>query len=58
MTAIECVTTNCTRLHTEIFRAESLDAVRRKSEEFFKLMPNVGGDYAYDSDCKEKIFEG
>lgn len=40
-TAIECVTQECERLHTEVFRANSLDAVETKCEQFFALMPQL-----------------
>jgi len=40
-TAIECVTEGCERLHTEVFRATSLDSVMARCEEFFALMPKV-----------------
>ncbi|NTW70089.1 MAG: hypothetical protein HGB23_09625 [Chlorobiaceae bacterium] len=42
-TAIECVTEGCERLHTEIFRSQSLDAVESKCEQFFALMPQLSG---------------
>lgn len=40
-TAIECITEGCERLHTEVFRASSLQAVEEKCEKFFALMPNL-----------------
>ena len=40
-TAIECVTEGCERLHTEVCRAESLEAVKTKCEQFFALMPRL-----------------
>ena len=40
-TAIECVTDGCEQLHTEVFRAESIENVQNKCEEFFCLMPKV-----------------
>ncbi|MFH7242078.1 MAG: GIY-YIG nuclease family protein [Spirulina sp.] len=40
-TAIECVTEGCERLHTEVFRAPSLQAVEERCEKFFALMPNL-----------------
>ena len=40
-TAIECVTTNSERLHTEIFRTQSIDSVIRKCNHFFDLMPKL-----------------
>lgn len=40
-TAIESVTNGCERLHTEVFRASSLESVGRKCDEFFGLMPII-----------------
>jgi hypothetical protein len=42
-TAIECVTEGCERLHTEVFRTESIDAVIDKCKQFFSLMPTLPG---------------
>jgi hypothetical protein len=38
-TAIDCVTQGCERLHTEVFRTDSIDGVRQRCERFFELMP-------------------
>ncbi|MGO8750694.1 MAG: GIY-YIG nuclease family protein [Thermoguttaceae bacterium] len=38
-TAIDCVTFGCDRLHTEVFRCSSLEAVVAKCEQFFGIMP-------------------
>ena len=38
-TAIECVSQGCLRLHTEVFRTESIGEVQSRCERFFKLMP-------------------
>jgi hypothetical protein len=38
-TAIECASQGCVRLHTEVFRTESIDEVQSRCEQFFKLMP-------------------
>jgi len=43
-TAIECVTEGCERLHTEVFRSNSLDSVEAKCEQFFALMPKLNGE--------------
>jgi hypothetical protein len=43
-TAIECVTQGCERLHTEVFRAKSIEFVERKCTEFFALMPQPIGE--------------
>jgi hypothetical protein len=40
-TAIDCVTNGCEQLHTEVFRAESLEAVEGKCVQFFKLLPQM-----------------
>lgn len=39
-TAIECVTSGCERLHTEVFRTSDLNAVVQRADSFFALMPN------------------
>jgi hypothetical protein len=40
-TAIECVTDGCERLHTEVFRSQSLDEVEERCTRFFGLMPKL-----------------
>lgn len=40
-TAIECASQGCVRVHTEVFRTESIDKVQSRCEQFFKLMPEV-----------------
>lgn len=40
-TAIECVTSDCEQLHTEVFRATFLSAVEEKCNRFFELMPRL-----------------
>lgn len=45
-TAIDCVTQACERLHTEVFRTESIDGVRQRCERFFELMPKDKKDEA------------
>ncbi len=40
-TAIDCVCDGCERLHTEVFRVDSIDKVIMKCDEFFALMPNM-----------------
>jgi hypothetical protein len=42
-TAIECVTDGCERLHTEVFRAPSLETVEERCTKFFALMPQLAG---------------
>ncbi|MDY6868519.1 MAG: hypothetical protein SVT56_11590 [Chloroflexota bacterium] len=40
-TAIECATQNCEKLHTEVFRSQSIEAVLSKCDQFFALMPEI-----------------
>jgi len=42
-TAIESVTQGCERLHTEVFRSESIDEIQSRCEKFFALMPPIDG---------------
>ena len=42
--AIDCVTKDCEQLHTEVFRAISLDEVVSRGDRFFSLMPSVSDD--------------
>ena len=43
-TAIECVTDGCERLHTEVFRVDSIDTVIEKCDKFFGLMPSLSSE--------------
>ena len=38
---IDCVTTDCERLHTEVFRASDLSGIVSRCEAFFSLMPKL-----------------
>ena len=40
-TAIDCACDGCERLHTEVFRIDSIDKVIKKCDEFFSLMPTL-----------------
>lgn len=40
-TAIDSVTCGCDRLHTEVFRCSSLEAVIARCEQFFGVMPPI-----------------
>ena len=40
-TAIESVSDDCERIHTEVFRTASLTSVREKCEKFFAMMPKL-----------------
>jgi hypothetical protein len=43
-TAIECVSQGCTRIHTEIFRTDSIEQVLSRCDAFFSLMPSLAED--------------
>ncbi len=34
-TVIDCVSQDCERIYTEVFRTESIDEIQARSEEFF-----------------------
>lgn len=40
--AIDCVTSGCEQLHTEVFRTSVLADVIRRADSFFSVMPAVG----------------
>lgn len=40
-TAIDCASQGCERLHTEVFRAKSIEAVLARCDEFFAIMPKL-----------------
>jgi hypothetical protein len=40
-TAIDCISAGCERLHTEVFRTESIDETITKCDNFFDLMPSL-----------------
>ncbi len=39
--AIDCATLGCEKLHTEVFRADSLDMVASRADTFFSVMPSL-----------------
>ncbi|HEY3131175.1 MAG TPA: hypothetical protein VGL91_17090 [Acidobacteriota bacterium] len=39
--AIDCVTNACAQLHTEVFRAASLEQIAALAKSFFSIMPNL-----------------
>ena len=43
-TAIESITRRCERVHTEVFRGESLKVILDRCEQFFSLMPSLTVD--------------
>jgi hypothetical protein len=42
-TAIDCVTVNCERIHTEVFRTDSIEEVAGRCDKFFGMMPVLSG---------------
>jgi len=42
-TAIDCITNDCEKIHTEVFRTESFSCVIEKCDSFFELMPKING---------------
>ena len=43
-TAIDCITSKCERLHTEVYRAQTLVEIIDKANAFFGMMPPVDKD--------------
>jgi len=42
--AIDCVTEACEKLHTEVYRTDSLEQLCIRAEAFFSLMPKLRED--------------
>lgn len=40
-TIIDCVTNNCEKLYTEVFRCSSIDEIIKKCDAFFDIMPKL-----------------
>ena len=59
-TVIDCVTSDCEQLHTEVFRTDDLASVIAKCDAFFELMPRIGdnGDSTRDSDAEQSVPHG
>jgi len=45
-TAIDAVTFGCERIHTEVFRTDSIATIAERCEQFFALMPRVAAGSA------------
>ena len=50
--AIDCVTNGCERLHTEVFRAASLDQLATRAQTFFSTMPRLPLDSGDEQDLE------
>lgn len=48
--AMDSATDGCEKLHTEVFRATSLEAVERRADRFFAIMPNLRSEVGAESD--------
>lgn len=48
--ALDCVTNGCEQLHTEVFRATSLEQISAQAKSFFSVMPNLAEDSGNDDD--------
>lgn len=51
--AMDCVTNGCEQLHTEVFRAGTLDQVAAQAKSFFSMMPNLEVDTGDAGDDQE-----
>lgn len=40
-TAIDCISADCERIHTEVFRIDDIEKIREKLGRFFALMPDI-----------------
>jgi hypothetical protein len=40
-TVIDCVTNDCEKIYTEVFRCSSIDDIIEKCDSFFELMPKI-----------------
>lgn len=50
--AIDCVTNGCERLHTEVFRAASLEQMATRAQTFFSAMPRLELDSGAEQDLE------
>jgi hypothetical protein len=51
--AVDCVTKGCQQLHTEVFRAASLDHIAAQAHSFFTMMPSLEIDAGENGDDGE-----
>lgn len=50
--AMDCVTNGCERLHTEVFRAGSLEELAARAQAFFSMMPRLQVDSDDEQDSE------
>ena len=56
--AIDCVTADCDQLHTEVFRAASLEQVSARAQSFFTMMPSLAAEVADDEEAETENTAG
>ncbi len=56
--AIDCVTTGCDQLHTEVFRAASMEQVSARAQAFFTMMPGLEAEVPDDEDAESENTAG
>jgi hypothetical protein len=56
--AIDCVTTGCVQLHTEVFRAASMEHVSVRAQSFFTMMPSLDAEVADDEEAESENTAG
>ncbi len=56
--AIDCVTTGCDKLHTEVFRAASVEQVSVRAQSFFTMMPSLEAEAADDEEVESENTAG
>jgi hypothetical protein len=56
--AIDCVTTGCDQLHTEVFRAASMEPVSARAQAFFTMMPALEAEVADDDEAESENAAG
>jgi hypothetical protein len=52
--AIDCVTVGCDQLHTEVFRAASMEQVSGRAQAFFTMMPNLEAEIGDDDQAESE----
>jgi hypothetical protein len=52
--AIDCLANGCEQVHTEVFRATSLDRVTASAQAFFAMMPNLEAAVEVDAEAKRE----
>jgi hypothetical protein len=56
--AIDCATMSCDQLHTEVFRAGSVEQVSARAKAFFKMMPSLETEVADGEEAEPESTAG